>query len=302
MKQSLLLFAASLLLSFSAFSQASHEDLSLDSAEMEALYQAEVQHFMDSVENTLYYQTGEIQLDNIATLRVPEGFKYLGPEQSAYVLTDLWGNPPAETFGLLFPDTASVFDAGGYAIEFSYEPMGYVDDEDAGSIDYDDLLREMQTDTRAANGMRRAQGYPAMELIGWAATPYYDAAEKKLHWAKEIHFEGQEENTLNYNIRVLGRRGVLVMNFISGMEMLSQIQQDIPTILPSVNFNGGHRYADFNPSVDEIAAVGIGGLIAGKVLAKTGFFALLAKFGKFIVFGLIGLFAMARRFVTGRQA
>lgn len=270
---------------------------------MEAIYLAQVQHFMDSVENTLYYQTGAIPLgDGIATLAVPTGYKYLEPEQSAYVLSELWGNPPAETMGLLFPDTATVFDDQGYAIEISYEAMGYVDDDDAGSIKYDDLLEEMQEDTRAANAMRSAQGYPTMELIGWAATPYYDAAAKKLHWAKELQFEGQEEHTLNYNVRILGRRGVLVMNFISGMDQLSQIQEDIPIILPSVNFNQGHRYADFDSNLDEIAAVGIGGLIAGKVLAKTGVLAILAKFGKFIIFGLIGLFAVARRFVTGREA
>ena len=37
-----------------------------------------------------------------------------------------------------------------------------------------------------------------------------------------------------------------------------------------VSFTEGNRYADFKPGIDKVAAVGIGGLIAGKVIAKTG--------------------------------
>jgi uncharacterized membrane-anchored protein len=36
-----------------------------------------------------------------------------------------------------------------------------------------------------------------------------------MYWAKEINFGGDSENTLNYNIRVLGRKGVLLLNFIA---------------------------------------------------------------------------------------
>jgi uncharacterized membrane-anchored protein len=53
-----------------------------------------------------------------------------------------------------------------------------------------------------------------------------------------------------------------------------------------VTFNEGHRYSDFNPDVDEVAAWTVGGLVAGKVLAKVGFFAGLLKFWKVIAIGL----------------
>lgn len=38
-----------------------------------------------------------------------------------------------------------------------------------------------------------------------------------------------------------------------------------------VSFTDGNKYADYTAGVDKVAAVGIGGLIAGKVIAKTGF-------------------------------
>ena len=64
------------------------------------------QNFIDSVEASMNFQTGSVIISgNLATLNVPEGYKYLNPEQSEYVLTDLWGNPPSPSLGLLFPDT-----------------------------------------------------------------------------------------------------------------------------------------------------------------------------------------------------
>ena len=66
-------------------------------------------------------------------------------------------------------------------------------------------------------------------------------------------------------------------------------------------FNDGMRYADFQPGVDEVAAFGIGALVAGKIAAKTGALAalilLLKKFGIFIIAGI----AAASRFLFSRK-
>jgi hypothetical protein len=60
-----------------------------------------------------------------------------------------------------------------------------------------------------------------------------------------------------------------------------------------VEFEPGNRYADFNPDVDEVAAYGIGALVAGKVAAKAGLFkgliAVLLASKKLLILGLIGL-------------
>jgi uncharacterized membrane-anchored protein len=138
-------------------------------------------------------------------------------------------------------------------------------------------------------------------LIGWASEPYYDQANKKLHWAKELKFGESEVNTLNYNIRILGRKGYLNMNAIGDMDALPDFQRDIDKILASVEFNEGQRYSDFNPDIDEVAAIGIGGLIAGKVLAKAGFFAMLLKFWKVIAVGAVAAFSMLRKKIFGSK-
>ncbi|RIV45937.1 DUF2167 domain-containing protein [Flagellimonas pelagia] len=258
---------------------------------------------LDSINNSYTFQKGTIQLGNdLATLHVPEGFKYLDGQQSQRVLTELWGNPPSETLGMLFPEEISVLgDDFTYAIEITYSEEGYIDDDDADDIDYDDLLEDMQESAIEENEERKKQGYPTAEIVGWAAEPFYDHNAKKLHWAKEIKFEGMDMNTLNYNIRVLGRKGYLNLNAISDMDKLHLVQNNIDRVISSAEFNPGKRYSDFDPDFDEVAAYGIGGLIAGKVLAKVGFFAALLKFWKIIAVGVVAAFGTLRKRLFGSK-
>jgi len=60
---------------------------------------------------------------------------------------------------------------------------------------------------------RVKEGYPPIELIGWAAPPRYDSAAKKLYWAKEIEIR-DSPNTRELQHRLLGRRGVLNLNAV----------------------------------------------------------------------------------------
>ena len=278
------------------FSQENSETLTTE--QQEAYLKA-----IDSINSTFNYEYGKVSLQNgIAEIDVPEGYKFLNAEQSKYVLTDLWGNPPAEVLGMLFPkDISPVSDNFTYAVEITYANDGYINDDDAKDLDYDDLLAEMQDDANAENPERKKLGYPEIQLVGWASEPFYDATDKKLHWAKELSFEGEEVNTLNYNIRVLGRRGYLTLNAIGTIDVLPAFNKDVDVILNSVHFTDGNRYADFNPDIDEVAAYGIGGLIAGKLLAKAGFFALLLKFWKFIAIGAVGLFSVFKKRIFGSK-
>ncbi len=236
------------------------------------------------------YRAGVAQLDirqgkvtlpgGQVTLDVPAGYYFLDAADARHVLETLWGNPPStNTLGMLFPRDKSPID-DTWGIEISFDPMGYVSDTDAIGIDYDDLLKTMQQDVLAANDERERQGFARVELLGWAAPPHYDATERKLYWAKLLHFSGEQGDTLNYDIRALGRNGVLIMQFIAAAESLPQVEAAAPDILKMISFTDGNRYSDFVPDVDTVAAVGIGGLIAGKVAAKAGLLVVLLAFLK----------------------
>jgi uncharacterized membrane-anchored protein len=113
-------------------------------------------------------------------------------------------------------------------------------------------------------------------------------------------------------VRLLGRKGVLSFNAVGSMEQLPDVKPQINNLIAAATFKEGHRYADFDPSIDKFAAVTIGGLVAGKVLAKVGALALIAKFGKVILLfllkfwkliavAIVGAVASIRRFITGKS-
>lgn len=258
---------------------------------------------MDSINSTLTYQRGLISLKNgIAEIQVPEGFKYLDAPQSNYVISSLWGNPDSESsLGMLFPESMGPMDLDSWAFNIQYDEMGYVEDDDAEEIDYDELLVEMQSEASELNAERMQDGYEPISLVGWAAKPYYDQDKHILHWAKELKFGEEEINTLNYNVRVLGRKGVLVLNAIASIDDLEVVNQNIDRVTDIVKFSDGNAYSDFNPTVDKVAAYSIGGLVAGKVLAKAGFFALLLKFWKIIAVAFVAIGSYIVKFFKGSK-
>ncbi|MCU0354745.1 MAG: DUF2167 domain-containing protein [Cytophagales bacterium] len=260
------------------------------------------QQTIDSLEASFNYQRGAIKLDGgIGTLTVPPGFKYLDAKQAEYVLTELWGNPKASTLGLIVPENVGVLSENTWVFDVQYDEIGYVEDDDADDIDYDDLLAEMQKDATEANKERTAQGYQPIQVVGWAAKPFYDEDRKILHWAKELKFGDDKENTLNYNVRILGRKGVLVLNAIATVKQLPEVNKNIDKVLGIVQFADGYKYSDFDPKIDQVAAYTVGGLVAGKVLAKAGIFAFLGKFLKVIVIAAVGGLSALWKMFSGRR-
>jgi uncharacterized membrane-anchored protein len=259
--------------------------------------------FIDSVEKAMKYETGKITIGNgITNLNVPKGFKFLNNEQSNYVLSTLWGNPPQkDILGVIFPENGGPFAEHSYAFVLTFDEMGYVKDEDADKINYDDLLKQMQKEEVEENAARKKEGYGSIHMKGWASKPYYDKNNKVLHWAKNLQFENQEDgNTLNYEVRILGRKGVLSMNAVASMNDLDSVKKDIDKVLTIPSFTSGNTYKDFDSKTDNIAAWTIGGLVAGKVLLKVGFWGIIAKFfvaaWKFILIGLVAVWGAIKKF------
>lgn len=244
---------------------------------------------------TLKFQSGKIDLPNgIATMDLPATFRYLNPGDSERVLVDAWGNPPGlKTLGMIFPANVSPVSRDGWGVIITYDEDGHVSDADADQIKYDELLKDMQEGMEEANVERKKQGYASLSLVGWAETPRYDKDSHKLYWAKELASGDSKEHTLNYNIRVLGRKGVLVLNAVAGMNQIATIKTEMQNVLAFTDFKAGNSYADFNSSTDKVAEYGIAALVAGGVATKLGLFAklfaFLLAFKKALILGVIAV-------------
>ena len=261
----------------------------------------------EQFEASLNYQTGKVSLPGaLATLNLPPSFRYLNPADAERVLVEGWGNPPGNaTLGMIVPANISLLSPAGWGVVVTYDKDGHVKDDDADTIDYDELLTEMQEGMAEANKERKAQGYGAMTLVGWAEKPRYDQASHKMYWAKELRTEGDTAAGLNYNIRVLGREGVLVLNAVASMAQIEEIRTEMKHVTAATEFTPGNRYADYNAATDKTAEYGLAALVAGGVATKLGLFgklfALLLAFKKVIIIG-IGFAGMwLYRVFTGRR-
>ncbi len=100
-----------------------------------------------------------------------------------------------------------------------------------------------------------------------------------MDWAKDLLFsDAGGAHTLNYDMRVLGREGVLSVNFIAPAEALDEVRAIAADVLAVPDFTEGHRYADYQKG-DKTAGYGVAALIAGGtglVVAKKAGLATLA--------------------------
>lgn len=239
-------------------------------------------------QNVLRYQTGVVQIANgVAQLTVPAGFKFLNAEQSKYIISELWHQAPQpDLAGMLFPDWGGPGVKNSYSIIINYEPRGFVKDNDAHKIDYRQVLQILQRDEVEENDQRQSMGYAPVHLIRWVQQPAYDKTNNELYWIKELQQGNSHEHTVSYNIRVLGRKGILSIN-AEGASSNLLLKNDFNKVLHIASFTTGNRYEDFDASTDKVAAWTTGTLVTGKVLTKSSsIFAVLGRYLNLIVLGL----------------
>jgi len=246
------------------------------------------------------YRTGTIAIRD-ARIALPHGFRYLDARDAQRTLT-FYGNPRhSEVRALILPPHSTVLSAV-YFIVATYEADGHVGDSDAAKIDYDKLLRSMQASEKSDNEQRAKQGFEPIHMIGWAEPPHYAPANHKLYWASNLVFGGEQVHTLNYEVRTLGREGMLALNAVAAMRDIRAVRGGMQTVLRSSRFVPGRRYDDYRKG-DKVSKLTVAAVVAGGAYAaaKTGLFALLIAKLKFIVVGIAGLVGALRKRIFRRS-
>jgi uncharacterized membrane-anchored protein len=253
-----------------------------------------------AIARSIVYRTGSLGVRD-AVVDLPDGYRYLDARDAQRTLHDLYGNPPdPEVRALIVPPKATVLD-NPYVIVVTYEADGHVSDRDAHRIDYGKLLRSMKDDAEADNAKLVKGGYDPVRVVGWAAHPHYDARTHKLYWAQDLVFGNRGRHTLNYDVRTLGREGMLALHAVSYLSALPAVRVGMRTVLAGSHFTSGRRYEDYRQG-DRVSKLTIAGVVAGGafVAAKTGLIALLVAKMKFVAFGIAGLVGALRKRLFGR--
>ena len=163
-----------------------------------------------------------------------------------------------------------------YSIYIEFLKEGYISLDDWKNVDSSTLLKDMKTNMRED-----------VKDIKWVFDPkIYD--NKHVTYSYEILWKDGHKS-LETKSLALGRKGYLDIAFVTKVNEDTNFQDYADAAVEfanTVKFNEGYKHSDYK-SGDKVAAVGIGGLVAGtlgvKALAKAGAFAkilpLLLKFG-----------------------
>jgi uncharacterized membrane-anchored protein len=239
----------------------------------------------------LAWQRGptEGRLGTTATVKVREGQAFLdGPNTRRFL--ELNQNPPRDNHYTLVGG-----DEAWFAV-FFFEASGYVKDDE--KLDPDALLKSMKDTDQASNDERKRLGMPPLHTDGWHVAPHYDLNTRRLEWATRLRTDDGQQ-TVNYTIRILGRRGVMRATLVSSPQTLDRDIKDFKTVLTGYDFVAGERYAEWVAG-DRVAEYGLAALVLGgaaAVATKTGFG---KAIGKFLIVGVVAaggaILTFARKF------
>jgi uncharacterized membrane-anchored protein len=223
------------------------------------------------------------ELGDVATIDVPKGMQFAGGDGARRYL-EVTGNPPGgDEVGILMPAFKDGKDDVPWFILFEFDEVGHVDETDKDKLDPDALLKHMQASTEEDNKIRKEKGWILFHLTGWQQKPFFDDKTKNLTWATlgKADSGKPDDLTVNYQVRMLGRRGTMNVDLILDPGELGETVPQFNSLIGGFAFNPGSRYSEFTKG-DKIAGYGLAALIAGgagAVAVKTGFFAkILAMF------------------------
>jgi uncharacterized membrane-anchored protein len=241
----------------------------------------------------------KVDLGSVAALEVPEGYVFTDGAGARTVLEGMGNIPSGSELGFFAPTSLVWF------ATFRFSEEGYVKDDDKDKLDADKLLKSIQKGTEAANQERKKRGWPTIRVTGWEQKPAYDPETHNLGWA--IRGESEGEPIVNFNTRLLGRKGIMSVNLVVAPDKLSATLPEFKGLLANYDYKSGERYAEFKPG-DKIAKYGLTALVVGGAAAgaaKLGLFAWLAVFlkkaWKLVVVAVVGIVAFFKRVILGRS-
>jgi uncharacterized membrane-anchored protein len=224
------------------------------------------------------WKAGPVTVDvgnDLAQLQLPEGFSFAGPEDTRAVLERMGNRTDGSELALVIPDAEDE----NWFLVFEWGPVGYVKDDEKDRIDADALLKSIREGTENGNAWRKEHDIPALHVTGWAEPPHYDADTHHMVWGVLASDDGGEKS-VNYNVRVLGRDGVMSVTLVESAEKLAASKPNVEKLLGGFSYKQGKRYSEWVPG-DKVAQYGLTGLVAagaGAAAVKLGLLGFLGKF------------------------
>jgi len=190
---------------------------------------------------------------------------------------------------------------GGWWIVLQFDEVGYVKDDEKNDLDADKILEGYKQGVEERN--KRIGGTPT-QVVGWHTKPRYNEATHYLEWAPQ--FRTGRAQFINYQVRILGRRGVTRVTLVEDEEHAAQTIPEFRKAMDSFKYQTGESYAEYRPG-DKVAKVGLAALAAGGVALGAAKFGLFAKLGllfkkvwKIVLIAVVAAASFIKKLFTGR--
>ena len=230
-----------------------------------------------------------------AEITVPEGHVATNGDGSRTILK-LCGNLTGENeVGLFAPESFNWF------VTFDWDDIGYVKDDEKDKLDATKMLAAMQEGNAEVNKIKKEQGLGTFTITGFDVPPNYNPETNNLEWALRLKDDASGQSTVNYNVKVLGREGVMVVTLVCDPSDLTALLPEFRKHLATFGFTEGHKYAEFKKG-DKIAKIGLSALVVGgglAIAAKTG---LLKKLIKPLIIAVVAAGAWLKKIFSGRSS
>jgi uncharacterized membrane-anchored protein len=245
------------------------------------------------------FQQGPGQADlgkNVAEIKYGEKFVFADAKETKRVMEAFGNQVNGNEVGFIAPKAEDE----NWFVVFEWEDVGYVKDDEKDAIDADKLFASIKEGTEQANKHRRENGMPTLTVTGWDEKPHYDRKTNNLVWSL-LAADSQGNRVVNYNVRLLGRDGVMSVTLVTDPATLDTVKPQLGSVIGGFSYKQGKRYAEWR-SGDKVAKYGLAALVtggAGVAAVKLGLFAafwkVIAKAWKLVAVGVIAAGAALKR-------
>ena len=176
------------------------------------------------------------------------------------------------------------FGSKGYSFYLAYNNEGYISLDDWKKVDPDNLMNQLRETAKNNVEYYKSQNLDYAKNIDWIFKPTLNEELKTVSYSYKVIWSDNNVTMEAKNL-TLGKKGyissIFVTNFSENLNLENEASY-AKDFANTIKFDEGYRHSDYK-SGDKVAAMGIGGLVAGslgvKALAKAGVFAKFLKFG-----------------------
>jgi uncharacterized membrane-anchored protein len=234
-----------------------------------------------------------VNLKDIGQIEVPPGYIFMDGKTLQALMKKAGEPTSGAEMGLLRPTNHS------WSVIFEFSADGYVKDDEKNNLDADKILASIKRANAEANKERVKNGNAPLEVVGWEQPPKYDETTHNLEWC--IRGTSEDHAILNYNTRLLGRRGVMEVVLIVDPEKLAETMPEFRNTLANYSFQTGQTYAEYRPG-DKVAKYGLAALVLGGATVgavKLGLFTslilLFKKAFKLVIVAVVAIIASIKK-------